>query len=181
MEKVLYLIDRCRIYELLYIDQPSISLSKTPEALALQNLTTSLVSLYVNILEFLVKALIHLDKGTLHQSWSSFWTLAGIEELQNKWLSNEAKVEIEASNCERVFAHQAHTNLSNQLLKLLAEMTTQAKLLNHVKMTTDSLWTRAEQAKQATILQWISDIPFEGSRFRYWKEDNWYRRLACKA
>jgi hypothetical protein len=158
LNKMLYLIDRCRIYEILYIYR--LQPKDSEAALALKNLTSALVELYAIILRFLAKANGIFGKSTAHRSLSAFLNLADVVDLEKKCHSSEERVEIEAGNCERYGHHHAQSEQFQNLMKLLQELEDQNKLLCGLKGTVDTLSSRAKSKDQAKILSWVSEIQF---------------------
>lgn len=159
LNKILYLIDRCRIYEILYIQQPHPT--DPVGALATQNLTSALKQLYAIILQFLAKANNILEKGTAHRSLSAFLKPADVLDLEKKCNSSEERAEIEAGNCERYYRQHAQSEEFDKLTTLLQDLDTQNKLLYGVQSTVDDLQNRAKNNEQAEILTWASNIPFK--------------------
>jgi ankyrin repeat domain-containing protein 50 len=163
LDKVLYLVDRCRIYEILFIHRPK---PKDPdEALALENLTSALVELYVLILQFLAKANGLFGKSAIHRSWSAFWNTTDIEDFEKKCQSSEEWVKAEADNCHQYYSHHAQSEDDKKLAQILQDLESQNQLLSDVKSTVDALWSRATDDEQTKILRWTSKIPFEADHY----------------
>jgi ankyrin repeat domain-containing protein 50 len=159
LNKVLYLIDRCRIYEILYIHRPQAK--DHMEALALKNLTSALVELYAVILQFVAKANRVFEKNTALRVLSAFLNPEDIIDLERKCDSGEKRVEIEVGNCERYCRHLAQSEEVKKLRNLLQGLEVQNKVLVSVKSTVDALWNQTTKDERTKILAWTSDIQFQ--------------------
>jgi hypothetical protein len=159
LNKVLYLIDRCRIYEILYIhnSQPK----DAGEALALENLTSALIELYAIILLFLAKANGFFGKSTARRSLSAFLSPTDVVDLEKKCRSSEERVETEAGNCERYCRFQAQSEQFQNLRKLLQGLEDQNKRLSGLIGTIDTMSSRAKSDDQIKTLSWVSEIQFK--------------------
>lgn len=159
LNKVLYLLDRCTIYEILYTynSQPK----DAGEALALKNLTSALIELYAIILLFLAKANGFFGKSTAHRSLSAFLSPTDVVDLEKKCHSSEERVEREAGNCERYCRYQAQSQEFQNLTKLLQGLEDQNKLLSGLKGAIDTISSRAKNDDQNKILSWVSKIQFK--------------------
>jgi hypothetical protein len=159
LSKVLYLIDRCKIYEILYINRPQ---PKDPgEILAFNNLTAALVELYAIILMFLAKSNGFLGKSTAQRSLSAFLNPADVVELEKKCSSSEQRVETEAGNCERYCRHNAQSEQAQTLMKLLKELEGQRYHISGIDGKLDTLSSAVKSEQQNKILSWASEIQFE--------------------
>jgi hypothetical protein len=67
LDKVLYLLNRCKVYELLYPYDAAIDT-------AYRNFASGLTDLYVLILRFLATAIRAYDQNTTRRAWEAFWS-----------------------------------------------------------------------------------------------------------
>ncbi|KAI9787365.1 MAG: hypothetical protein M1816_007651 [Peltula sp. TS41687] len=156
VEKVTYLVSRCKIYETLYV-------YSTNPSQALANLRTALVELYATILRFLALANRLYDKNTFTRTFYAVLNPGEINSFIQSCQPLEERVDLEASNCERTYSHAAHTKLGkhmDQLKQLLKEMR------EPIVRTDDrvaTLWDRSNQSERSGILSWTSNVPYEAN------------------
>jgi ankyrin repeat domain-containing protein 50 len=172
VEKVTYLTNRCKVYETIYLHDKQSGQAvtdlkpamKNPESavtnleLAVANLKSALVTLYAAMLRFLATAnrLYEKSFGTraIHGILNPDEVASFVDECQKL----ETRVDIEASNCERICGQTGRGNLAG---------------LQEPIMRTDSrvaaLYDRLNESERLEILAWVSDIPYES-----------YHYTACK-
>jgi hypothetical protein len=157
--RVIYLINRCRIYEILYIYRPQ---PKDPgETLALENLTSALVELYAIILLFLAKSTGFLGNSIAQRALSAFLNPTDVIDLEKKCDSSEKRAETEAGNCERYCRQIAQSEQSQNLMNLLEQLEDQNNFLGGLNGKVDILSSLAKGDEQNKILSWISEIQFQ--------------------
>jgi hypothetical protein len=159
LDKILYLINRCKIYEVLYMHRPQPN--DDGEALAFKNLTSALIELYTIILQFLAKANRTFEKSTTHRTLSAFLNPEDVANLEKKCNSSEKRVEIEVGNCERYCQRHAHSEQFQKLMSLLQVLEGQNKVLGGLNDTVNFLSSRVRNEYQNKILSWVSNIQFE--------------------
>lgn len=170
IEKVAYLINRCTIYEILYLHdtnpgQVAAQVAETSEWVeqsrkAAENLELALLNLYTAMLHFLGKASrLYKSVGfrVLNGSLQPDQVVGFVKDCD----ALESRVEIEASNCERTYIRTAHASLGEsreRLEHLLVE-------LQEPIMRTDTrvaaLYTRLNESQRMDILKWVSHIQHE--------------------
>jgi hypothetical protein len=187
VEKVTYLISRCKIYEFLYLHDKQ-SRPVVVENLELENLKLGLIELYAVILQFLAKA------NRLYKSFGAR-ALHGIlnpDEVvgfTNKCEKLETRVDIEAGNCERLYSRTVHANLDEcgeRLKQLLVDL---QKPILRTDYRVAALYDGLNESERSDILNWLSNIQYEKNhctasegrtsgtgtwlleheRFRYWR------------
>lgn len=164
VEKVTYLINRCKIYEILYLHEktsrPLVVESPELEDLEFENLKLALLELYAAILQFLAKA------NRLYKSFGTR-TLYGILNTDevvgfaNKCEKLENRVEFEVGNCDRLYNRRANAKWDERgerLKQLLVD-------LQEPIMRTDSrvaaLYDGLDESERSDILNWLSSIQYE--------------------
>jgi hypothetical protein len=157
LDKVLYIIDRCKIYEILYLRDPH-------PTEALMNFESTLVKLYAVILQFLAKAIRLYDKNTASRAVHAFWNPDDVADFENKCQNLEERVEIDAGNCERLHNKIARAEWSEdaeKLKRLLKELKGLKELIGHIDTGVTALWNRSDKDERTAILLWTSNIPYE--------------------
>ena len=148
-EKVTQLINRCTIYELLYLSSDV----SGPFTLAMENLTTALTALYLAVLRFLARAKKEYDKGYVSRTLGSVLSSKVLEFVEN-CNALETQVDTEAKNLDRIQGRGANMKLES-LLKDLKNP------ILRIDARVGALSDKYEVDKQCKILSWISDIPYK--------------------
>lgn len=97
LDRVLYLLNRCKVYELRYPYDIAIDA-------AYQNFLAGLVDLDALILQFLVTAIRVYEKNTARRTFEAFWSPDCIGDFDACFQAGIARVDIEAQNCERLYS-----------------------------------------------------------------------------
>lgn len=148
-EKVTQIINRCKIYELLY-PRPEPFGPSTP---AMENLTSALVGLYVVVLRFLAHAKQLYDQSLVSRTLANLLrpeVLGFVEECKDL----EAQVDTEARNLDRIQDREANT----KLMTLLEDL---KNPILRVDARVGALYEELEVDKRRKILSWVSDIPYK--------------------
>ncbi|OCK73447.1 hypothetical protein K432DRAFT_340288, partial [Lepidopterella palustris CBS 459.81] len=152
LDKILYLIGRCEIYDILYIHNP-----KPTEAL--ETLKSAMIQLYAIILRFLAKEYQQLNKSTASRAFHALLNPDDVAGFEKDTQASERRIESEAGNCERSYNRAAQAEgvpNAEKFKALLQEM----KIQNDVLVEKDTeLWDRTNAEERRKILQWTSDIP----------------------
>jgi hypothetical protein len=170
-DKVANLTGRCRIYETLYLptnrndsddgsSSSSRSLGRGAKGLdpAGKELATGLLLLYTAVLRLLAAALHLYNKNTASRALRALLDLAKVTDLLGDCQTLEARVDIEASNCERASSATRHEQLHASLQALLQAL--QAPVLRtdtHVA----AVWERSGAAQHAAIMRWTLHVTHE--------------------
>ena len=148
-EKVTQLINRCTIYELLYLS----SEVSGPSTLAMENLTTALTALYLVVLRFLARAKNLYDKGSVSRTLGSVLgskVLKFVESCKDL----ETQVDTEARILDRIQDREANMKLKSLFEDLRSPIL-------RVDARVSALSDEYEVDKRNKILFWVSDIPYE--------------------
>jgi hypothetical protein len=153
VEKVTYLISRCKIYEILYLHDKQ-------SGLEVKNLELALVELYAAMLQFLAKAnrlYKNFSTRLLHGILNPDEVVGFVKRCEDL----ETRVDFEVGNCERTYSRTAHAKLDEcgkRLEQLLAG-------LQKPIMRTDSgvaaLYANLNESERFDILTWLSSIQYE--------------------
>src|SRR4051794_38061532 len=110
-ETVLYMANQLKAY----MD----FLHGLPATLTRTNFTTAVTELYSHILRFLARAIHIYQTPTFQRAFTAFWGESDVQEFEKVCDKLGTKVEIEASNCDRVLsAHdREHTEKLDQDLQ----------------------------------------------------------------
>ncbi|KAF8419355.1 hypothetical protein EV426DRAFT_538792, partial [Tirmania nivea] len=141
--KIALLIDRCMVYELLYLDVDNT---------ASQNLKKSILSLYIAILKFLAQAIQSANCFTEKRIKAVFTT----EDISDDLQKIEDLGRTVALNADATEAQSTRTGFE-RLQKLLGDV--------HLTVLPfgprlDTIQKNLDRARKSEILQWISEIPY---------------------
>jgi hypothetical protein len=155
-----YLTGRCRIYEALYLCRgssgsiPNNDSSNDAASQAQSGLEAALVPLYTAILRLLASAISLYGKSTASRALRAVIDPNKVTDLVADCQALEARVDIEAGNCERASNEQRHT----ELLELLD---TYRAPIARMDVRVAELWERAGAASRRDVMCWASSIPYE--------------------
>ena len=161
VERVTYLINRCKIYELLYLREKVSAPKDSPQSLAIANLEDTLIALYAAILTFLSKA------GSLYDQKFFASTVHGI--LNPKEVVNflkecqilEKRVCNEPENCELIHCRRLRTDGSEIVQKLHQKLDDLESPIVRIDSLVCQLYRGMQASERLNILSWISSIPYE--------------------
>lgn len=165
LDRVLYIINRCKVYEILY--PPDSDLSN-----AGQNLESALTDLYLLILQFLSKAIRLYERSTASRAFKAFWDPDEIIDFENRCQDLEMRVDIEVQNCERFYNKIERVESLQQaktLKVLLQELNKLKDPIGRVDTRVTELWKILNEVERSNILIWTSDIPYQD-----------HHTIACK-
>ncbi|RYP42504.1 hypothetical protein DL767_000192 [Monosporascus sp. MG133] len=148
LETITYLINRFRIYEILYLG------TEQPQAQARDNLTEAVVAAYAAILRFLASAANGYQDGVAARALRATFSPDGVSDLLAECQKWALEANVEADNCERTRSEVVRADLI-EVKSLLESM----QKVSEGKLT--DLWDRSELAERVCMLQWMSTIPFE--------------------
>lgn len=153
-EKVTYLVNRCKIYEALYV------YNATPGQ-ALNNLRLALIALYDTILRFFASANRLYDKKTASRAVHAILNPDDVRNFIQNCQSLEEQVDIEASNCERTYTHTVHVKLGKHMGRLEQLLKETRDPIVRIDERVTNLWVRSNVSEQYEILCWTSPVPYE--------------------
>lgn len=159
IEKVAYLLSRCKVYELLYLQKMPPDQEDSKQAT--QNLRVTMVSLYAGILGFLAKASMLYSKGTIGRTVHGILKPLEIEGFLKDFQSLEERLGQEVSNCERVYYRNVQKDSSEVVKGLQRILMSLAAPVLQVESHVSELYEKMESAERAQVLMWISPIPHE--------------------
>lgn len=157
LDRALYVIDRCKVYEMLYPRDPHATE-------AINNFESALTELYVLILQFLSKAIELYDKNTATRALNAFWDPNDVADFEKRCQNIETRVDIEAQNCERLYnrIERAESSQRAKSLKALLEELKELKNpIGRIDAGVAALWNRLDDNERCEILRWTSEIPYE--------------------
>lgn len=165
MERMVYLIGRCRIYEQLYLSEKK----ATPD-LVEQQLEAALTKLYTVILRFLCTALSFYGKTAFSRTYDAILNQGELQGFFTDLEYSEERGHRDASNCNSARNATAHRKLlgNGQHLRDLLETWNDPFLptASGVAIIHDDL----SQEKRRRILTWISGIEY--ARLHYTAREN---------
>lgn len=137
-EIALYMANRLKAYiEFLH---------QLPTTLTRINFKTAMIELYAHILEFLTRAIRIYQTSTSHRALRAFWTKGDIVDFEKTCNELGARVEIEASNCDRTLDAQDREwigKLKQDLQRVLEEV----KQSHRLQESLDRLETKIDLDK----------------------------------
>jgi ankyrin repeat domain-containing protein 50 len=157
LDRALYIIDRCKVYEILYPRDPSVGKAGN-------NFESALTELYVLVLQFLSKAIHLYDKTTAARALTAFWDPSDIIDFEKRCQDLEARVDIEAGNCERSYNKLERAVSSQQakaLVGLLEDLKSLKDPIGRIDTGVAALWNRLNELERVKILRWTSELPYE--------------------
>ena len=151
IEKLLSIISRCKIIEVLYLDQAN------------GNLESALVEIYSHILKFLATARRLKGKGHARMALHGLLNPEEAENFVKDCESMERRVDSEARNCESLHTREANAESAKRVDILHSLLLSLDQPLARLDSRVGLMFKRLEESKQSEILQWISPIPYEDS------------------
>jgi hypothetical protein len=155
-DKAAYLTGRCRVYEALYLRGSGGDHSSDASLAASQaqvGLKKALTELYAAILRLLAFAILLYGKSTAARAIRAIIDPNKVTDLVDDCQALEARVDIEAGNCERALNEARHSSLVELLDKYRAPVArTDARVAE--------LWGRADASGRHDVMCWASSIPY---------------------
>lgn len=163
LNRVLYVMYRCRLYELLFQPAGKGISSDAKLQLALGNFRTSLLDLYKLVLHFLATSLRVCQKSRIKQTLDAFWSPGDIQTFEEDCQATEDRVEKECQNCERYLQGQERTESSRYraMLNDLPQLKELKSSIDHADNTVTEVWEILQGNMIFKILTWISKLPYE--------------------
>jgi hypothetical protein len=153
LHQVISLINRCRIYEILFLANDQLGQ-------ALENLELALIELYATILQFLAKANGLYAASTLSRTAHAFLYPDDVAEFQGKCGVLAENVETAAGHCKWTADHDSQAEevaRANELNRFLVELKEDFLIGMDSRIT--ALWDRSNEKERKKIMDWASDIP----------------------
>lgn len=153
VEKVAYLIDRCGLYEILYL-QRAFEQAET-------NLESALVTLYSHLLRFLALANRFYKKNNATRAGYGILNPNEFASFVEESASLEKRVDCEAHICESTYNRDMNVesvSRAHELKRLLIEL---KEPIMRIDSRVAAMFRNLNSNKQSDILRWISSIPYE--------------------
>lgn len=155
LEKVTYLVNRCRTYEILHLqNNPSQPASLKAE----KNLEDALLAIYSHILMFLAKANRMYEKNLAQRTIHAFLNPNDIVDFIESCEKLESRAHIDASSCECAYDRERNTEFMQKLRQSLANLD---EPIIRIDSRVFTMFEKLKSVEQSSILQWISSIPYE--------------------
>ncbi len=148
-------MNRCKIYERMYIAPCN---EATDEV---HNLIAALTSLYAAILKLLARTIDLCERSTTGRILHALWQPDHIPELERRLDGLEKRVDIEASNCDRL---QGTISRSQEAENFRAQLQQLQSLQMSFTLADDRithLWQRSQASDRTEILVWLSRLPYQ--------------------
>jgi hypothetical protein len=148
------LINRCKIYEILYLND-----GQTGQAFS--NLERGLVKQYAAVLRFLSSANVLCDSNAGARILHALLEPNKVTDFVYECEKLQTLVDVEANNCNHTHNRVAHAKIA-ELERLLLDLT--APIVRTDCQVT-KLWDRLEDSRRTKILTWASSIPYEDNHY----------------
>lgn len=159
LERVVYTLNRCKIYQSLYL-QPALK----PETKAVRsNLEEALSALYGTILRFLVNALHIMDKNSFSRAAHAFWKPDDILSFRGDCDRAEQQLDRAVDIFEQELANLDRANVDQKFECLMEDLKTLQRLKDAQDLqqsTVQDIWIHQSKERRRQILQWTSTIPY---------------------
>lgn len=153
IERITYILSRCKIYFDLYLD---VSPSETGSVRSA--LQKALTELFARILKFFTGSSFLLDKNTFARAATAFWGAQDITSFEKDCGVLEARLDGIVKDFDRTLDKIRHKKLIEKLRAVLLELHAIAELrLSRL----DILFLEHNKERVGKILHWISPIPHE--------------------
>ena len=153
VEKIADLINRCGLYELLFLQRPF--------ERAETNLESALLALYSHLLRFLALANQFYKKNIASRAVYGILNPDKFVSFVEECAFFEKRVDIEAKICESTYNREVNlesVNRARELKQLLVELN---KPTTRVDYRVAAMFDHLNRTNQSDILRWISSIPYE--------------------
>ena len=159
VERLMNIISRCSIYEILYLDSTRYTETDDPVKPAFEYLSAALISLYAVILRFLAKACRAFNKSGIRRACGATFNPGMFEDLveQLQFLDTEAVAAV--GNCKEAWNRNAHRDVG-RLLRILKDL---EEPTQRIDLGVKALLQSVDTNRRIKILQWISAVPYEGN------------------
>src|SRR4051794_7389195 len=81
-------------------------LSQLPSTLTRTNFETALIHMHAHILAFLARAIETYQRPTFQRAFTALWQASDVQNFEQDCDKLGARLDIEASNCDRMLAEQ---------------------------------------------------------------------------
>ena len=157
VEKVADLINRCKVYELLYVDDHDATQAGA-------NLERALVVLYTTILKFLAMAH-HSYQNSGSRILNGIFNPDKVKEFVDQCGALEKRVDIEVSNCESTHSRKKWGEHENKLKQILLELKSKEEPIKRTDIRVEALFHSLNETERCKMLTWVSDIPYQANHY----------------
>ena len=159
LEKVTYLVNRCRIYELLYLRNQleGDEIGKQ----ATKSLESKLLNLYIDMLKSIAQALRLYGKNTTSRVVYGILHSEGATSFVDRCTMSESDVDREAQNCERALARLGRLESSDQGTRLRQILNGIKEPILRIDSQVSRMCAKIDGAERSEVLMWISSIPYK--------------------
>lgn len=155
LERVAYIINRSKIYELLYLQRISEQ--------AHLNLESALAALYAHILKFLATANKLYSKNIGSRIAHGILNPDEVVNFVEKCTPLEDRVDIEANICENTYNRGVNTEFTNHAKEFKRLLVDLKEPIMRVDYRVAAMFVKLNESEQSDILRALSSIPYEDS------------------
>lgn len=152
VENMVHLINRCKLYELLYLDtnQPTQhdSLGEVDRKQLVTNLESALIEIYVTILQFLSKASRLYNKSLLTRTVYGILNPEEVFTFLGKCADIEIRLEKYGDLCERLDNRRLRDSSDNRLQQLQQSLASLEAPLLRANTRVNALYERLDDSEQ---------------------------------
>jgi hypothetical protein len=152
LEKITHLCTRCAIYESLYLHNQT-----TEVQFSLQD---ALVVLYVRILKFLAQTMRMCQRNIASRLMHTIVDSTVIKNFIDDCQPLEVRIEIEASNCERVYYREMKQKSNEATSKLRKMLHGLEEPIIRIDSRIAAISGGLDNQERSRTQQWISNVPF---------------------
>jgi hypothetical protein len=150
-ETTLYIASRLQVYVELW--------HRLPVTATRNNLEESITMTYVHVLHFLAQAILVYEGSSTQRTISALWKINDVVEFEKKGNDLVSKIEIDASNCDRVVENRQQ-EIVLQLQKNMQKVLTELQQHRQLQASLDHLHVKIDQEQsgnQAQIRQLLEE------------------------
>lgn len=164
VEKMIYLVNRCKIYEVLYLTNLKL-VQDDRGAQTIENLKSALVELYAVMLSFMAFAIQLYHKRSIAKAMDAVLKPTKATEFMKELETREKRVDAEAENCELLHGHAVQQSLGERASKLNGLLSEIKKPILRTDSRVADLWMTLNEDEHSTILQWTSQVSYEENHY----------------
>jgi ankyrin repeat domain-containing protein 50 len=160
LDTITNFINRCRIYEILYLSNRHAEKAGQVSQSCL-NLEVALVKLYAAMLQFLTSSNVLYDSNVGVRVVRALLEPNKVADFVGTCEKLQSNVDLEANNCDNTHSRVAYAKITD-LGRLLGDLT--APIFRTDRQVA-KLWERLEDSRRTKILTWASSIPYEDNHY----------------
>ena len=160
LDKISYLISRCKVYEGLYLSRiVEKDIEKKDAASGVMR--TALLSMYQQILAFLGSAILLYSKHTAGRIAHALMSTKQLDDSLKVLEQSEQQLETEAENCERIINRSAHESQAAERERLRAILNGLQEPILRIDETVCELLQTVKENELHAALTFVSSVPYE--------------------